>query len=82
MGLLILLLGAYWWSGTLQPLYADRADRQGRIFTVKVGELGRDEAKIILDGLRDVDSGGVDLKTAQQQIATKMAQLEAAARSR
>jgi thiol-disulfide isomerase/thioredoxin len=54
------------------------ADRQGRIFTVKVGELGRDEAKIILDGLRDVDSGGVDLKTAQQQIATKMAQLEAA----
>jgi thiol-disulfide isomerase/thioredoxin len=53
------------------------ADRQGRIFTVKVGELGRDEAKIILDGLRDVDSGGVDLKTAQQQIATKMAQLEA-----
>ena len=36
------------------------------------------EAKIILDGLRDVDSGGVDLKTAQQQIATKMAQLEAA----
>jgi thiol-disulfide isomerase/thioredoxin len=58
------------------------ADRQGRIFTVKVGELGRDEAKIILDGLRDVDSGGVDLKTAQQQIATKMAQLEAAARSR
>jgi thiol-disulfide isomerase/thioredoxin len=54
------------------------ADRQGRIFTVKVGELGRDEAKIILDGLRDVDSGEVDLKTAQQQIATKMAQLEAA----
>jgi thiol-disulfide isomerase/thioredoxin len=54
------------------------ADRQGRIFTVKVGELGRAEAKIILDGLRDVDSGGIDLKTAQQQIATKMAQLEAA----
>jgi len=54
------------------------ADRQGRIFTVKVGELGRDEAKFILDGLRDVDTGGVDLKTAQQQIATKMAQLEAA----
>jgi thiol-disulfide isomerase/thioredoxin len=54
------------------------ADKQGRIFTVKVGELGRDEAKIILDGLRDVDSGGVDLKTAQQQIATKMAQLETA----
>jgi thiol-disulfide isomerase/thioredoxin len=58
------------------------ADKQGRIFTVKVGELGRDEAKIILDGLRDVDSGGIDLKTAQQQIATKMAQLEAAAHSR
>jgi len=54
------------------------ADRQGRIFTVKVGELRRDEAKVILDGLRDVDSGGVELRTAQQQIATKMAQLEAA----
>jgi thiol-disulfide isomerase/thioredoxin len=54
------------------------ADRQGRIFTVKVGELHRDEAKVILDGLRDVDSGGVELRTAQQQIATKMAQLEAA----
>jgi thiol-disulfide isomerase/thioredoxin len=54
------------------------ADRQGRIFTVKVGELSRDEAKIILDGLRDLDTARVDLKTAQQQIATKMAQLEAA----
>ena len=28
--LLILLLGTYWWSGTLQPLYVDRADRPGR----------------------------------------------------
>ncbi len=54
------------------------ADRQGRIFTVKVGELGRDEAKIILDGLKDVDTGGVELKTAQQQVATKMAALEVA----
>jgi len=27
---LILLLGAYVWSGTLQPLYVDRADRPGR----------------------------------------------------
>jgi hypothetical protein len=54
------------------------ADRQGRILTVKVGELHRDEAKVILDGLHDVDSGGVELRTAQQQIATKMAQLEAA----
>lgn len=27
---LILLLGTYLWSGTLQPLYVDRADRPGR----------------------------------------------------
>jgi hypothetical protein len=28
--LLILLLGTYWWSGSLQPLFADRADEPGR----------------------------------------------------
>jgi thiol-disulfide isomerase/thioredoxin len=52
------------------------ADRQGRVFTVKVGELHRDEAKAILDGLRDVDSGKVDLAAAQRRIATEIARLD------
>jgi thiol-disulfide isomerase/thioredoxin len=53
------------------------ADTQGRIFTVKVGELGRDEAKVILDGLRDVDTGKADIAAARQQVATQLAQLNA-----
>jgi thiol-disulfide isomerase/thioredoxin len=52
------------------------ADKDGRIFTVKVGELHSDEAKVILDGLRDVDDGKVDLAAARQQIAAQMAKLE------
>jgi thiol-disulfide isomerase/thioredoxin len=58
------------------------ADTQGRIFTVKVGELGRDEAKVILDGLRDVDTGKADITAARQQVATQLAQLNAAKLSR
>jgi len=54
------------------------ADRQGRILTVKVGELHRDEADLILDSLRDVDSGKIDLAAARQQISTEMARLGAA----
>lgn len=53
------------------------ADRQGRIFTVKVGELKRDEANIILDGLRDVDTGRVALGAARQRIAAELAALDA-----
>jgi hypothetical protein len=53
------------------------ADKEGRIFTVKVGELHSDEAKVILDGLRDVDEGKVDLAVARQRIADEMAKLEA-----
>ena len=53
------------------------ADKEGRIFTVKVGELHSDEAKVILDGLRDVDEGKVDLAAARQRIAGEMAKLEA-----
>jgi thiol-disulfide isomerase/thioredoxin len=54
------------------------ADTQGRIFTVKVGELSRDEAKVILDGLRDVDTGKADIAAARQRLATEIAQLNAA----
>ena len=53
------------------------ADRQGRIFTVKVGELHRDEANVILDALRDVDAGQLDLAVARRRISTEIARLEA-----
>jgi thiol-disulfide isomerase/thioredoxin len=52
------------------------ADRQGRIFTVKVGELRRDEANVILDGLHDVDEGRLDVATARQRIAADIARLD------
>ena len=58
------------------------ADTQGRIFTVKVGELGRDEAKVILDGLRDVDTGKVDITAARQRVAAAMEELNAGKRSK
>jgi len=53
------------------------ADKQGRIFTVKVGELHQDEANVILDGLRDVDSGKSDITAARQRIASEIAGLDA-----
>jgi thiol-disulfide isomerase/thioredoxin len=52
------------------------ADTQGRIFTVKVGELHQDEANVILDGLRDVDTGKSDLTAARRRIAAEIAQLD------
>jgi thiol-disulfide isomerase/thioredoxin len=58
------------------------ADTQGRIFTVKVGELSRDEAKVILDGLRDVDSGRADITAARQRLATEIARINAEKRSK
>ena len=58
------------------------ADTQGRIFTVKVGELSRDEAKVILDGLRDVDTGKSDISAARQRVAAAMEELNAGKRSK
>ena len=58
------------------------ADTQGRIFTVKVGELNRDEAKVILDGLRDVDTGKVDITAGRQRVAAAMEELNAGKRSK
>ena len=37
------------------------ADRTGRIITLKVGELHRDEAELILDRMRDVELGRISL---------------------
>jgi thiol-disulfide isomerase/thioredoxin len=53
------------------------ADKQGRIFTVKVGELHRDEAEVILDDLRDVDSNQVDIVAARQKLSAELAKLDA-----
>jgi len=45
------------------------ADRRGRIVTIKVGELHRDEADLILDRVRAVDSGALSLAAAREQIS-------------
>jgi thiol-disulfide isomerase/thioredoxin len=45
------------------------ADRAGRIVTLKVGELHRDEATLILDRMRDLEQGRLSLASAREQIA-------------
>jgi thiol-disulfide isomerase/thioredoxin len=45
------------------------ADRRGRVVTLKIGELHRDEADLILDRVRDVDAGTLTLAEARAQIA-------------
>ena len=45
------------------------ADRAGRIVTLKVGELHRDEADFILDRMRELDQGRLSLAAAREQIA-------------
>jgi len=57
------------------------ADRQGRIVTLKVGELHQDEAAFILQRLHDVDSGSLALPAAREEISTGIRDL-AAARAR
>ncbi len=51
------------------------ADSQGRIVTLKIGELHADEAAFILDRVRDVDANRVPLDDARRQIADKLARL-------
>ncbi len=53
------------------------ADRQGRVVTLKVGELHADEGRFILDVVRAVDQGKTDLAAARQQIADGIAKLAA-----
>ena len=48
------------------------ADRQGRILTLKVGELHANEAEFILDRVRDVDANRLELAAARQQIADRL----------
>jgi len=44
-------------------------DRGGRIITLKVGELRRKDADLILDRMRDVDAGRMSLSVAREQIS-------------
>jgi len=53
------------------------ADRQGRIVTLKVGELHADEAHFILDRVKGIDSGRMDLAMAKKEIADGVAGLAA-----
>lgn len=53
------------------------ADSQGRIVTVKIGELHADEADFILDRVRELDAGKAKLAAVQEAISTKLADLAA-----
>ena len=54
------------------------ADRQGRVVTLKVGELHRDEAELILSRVREVDAGRLALPAAREQISEGMRRLSTA----
>jgi len=53
-------------------------DRQGRIVTLKIGELHRDEAELILDRVRAVDAGTLALPVAREQISEGIGRLRTA----
>jgi thiol-disulfide isomerase/thioredoxin len=53
------------------------ADSQGRIVTVKIGELHGDEAYFILDQVRALDAGQAALPEVQEAISSKLAELAA-----
>jgi thiol-disulfide isomerase/thioredoxin len=53
------------------------ADSQGRIVTLKVGELHANEAAFILDRVRDIDANRVQLADARLLIADKLRQFAA-----
>jgi thiol-disulfide isomerase/thioredoxin len=53
------------------------ADAAGQIVALKIGELHRDEAELILDRIGKVDSGSLSLKAARDEISAAMARLAA-----
>lgn len=53
------------------------ADRQGRIVTLKIGELHAEEARFILDEVKAVDQGRTGLAAARKAIADGVAALVA-----
>jgi len=50
-------------------------DRSGRIATIHVGELHRPQADVILNLVRQVDAGTLDMAAARVQIRAKLAEL-------
>jgi thiol-disulfide isomerase/thioredoxin len=54
------------------------ADREGRILALKVGELRRDEAELILRGIHEVDVGTLTVVGARERISTGLRRLGAA----
>jgi thiol-disulfide isomerase/thioredoxin len=50
-------------------------DRQGRIVTLEIGELRQDEARLILDEVKLIDTGSTPLAAAKQEIAAGIARL-------
>jgi thiol-disulfide isomerase/thioredoxin len=53
------------------------ADHQGRIVTLKIGELHADEAHFILDEVKAIDQGRTELTVAKKEIADGVAALAA-----
>ena len=53
------------------------ADARGRIVTLKVGELHADEARFILDRVKGIDTGRMDLAAAKREITDGIAALAA-----
>ena len=51
------------------------ADPAGRIITLKVGELHRDEADFILDRMRELDRGRLSLASTREQIVAGISRL-------
>jgi thiol-disulfide isomerase/thioredoxin len=54
------------------------ADREGRVVTLKVGELHRDEAELILARVQDLQAGRLTLEAAQAQITAGVRSLRQA----
>ncbi len=54
------------------------ADGEGRVVTLKVGELHRDEAELILERIRDVEAGRLSLPRAQAEISAGVRHLREA----
>jgi len=44
-------------------------DHRGRILVLRMGQLHEDQAKLILDTLRDVDSGALEIEAAKARVA-------------
>jgi thiol-disulfide isomerase/thioredoxin len=53
------------------------ADSKGRILTLKIGELHRDEAVLILDRLAEVDAGKLSPAAARLQLSAALEKLKA-----